>query len=276
MNDLHIITVSTNNDFYFPNLQISCNINGKQLTTLGYGDEWKGFNWRYLKMIEYLKQLNVNDIVCFVDGYDVICVRNLQYLKDEFIAIKKKTNCKIIVGYDNHNLITKIPSLLYFSTCKNLLVNAGTYIGYVKDVLYVIEQIYNLNPNNDADDQILLSKYCNLYPDNIWIDYDGKIFLTLFRPHQEINDFVTINNNNEVIYNGNKPFFIHAPAGGYLDQLIINLNYDQNNAGKIKNKLFYKNINKIPYYFKEFCYNNYLLIILCILVIIIIVIIWNK
>jgi cell division control protein 42 len=34
-----------------------------------------------------LNKLNKNDIVCFVDGYDVICVRNLNQLKNTFLNI---------------------------------------------------------------------------------------------------------------------------------------------------------------------------------------------
>jgi hypothetical protein len=60
----------------------------------------KVFVWRFKLMIDYLEKLDENDIVCFVDGYDVICTRNLNELVDEFVKIKNKTNCKIIVGYD--------------------------------------------------------------------------------------------------------------------------------------------------------------------------------
>jgi predicted phosphohydrolase len=98
---MHIITVATNNEFYFPYLKESCLKNGKELTVLGFGEKWQGFNWKFAKMIEHLKKLKSKDIVCFVDGYDVICTRNLNELQNKFIKIKNETGCKIIVGYDN-------------------------------------------------------------------------------------------------------------------------------------------------------------------------------
>ena len=42
-------------------------------------------------MLNFLDNI---DLVCFVDGYDVVCVRDLNELKDEFLKIQKETNCK--------------------------------------------------------------------------------------------------------------------------------------------------------------------------------------
>ena len=97
MNDVHIVTVSTENKFYFDYLKQSCHKNGKELEVLGYRQEWKGFNWKLKLMLEYLNKLNKNDIVCFVDGYDVICVRNLNQLKNTFLNIKTREKCNIII-----------------------------------------------------------------------------------------------------------------------------------------------------------------------------------
>ena len=88
----HIITIATNSELYFPYLVDSCKKNGIPLTVLGYGEKWTGFTFRFDKMIQYLKKLDPNDIVCFIDGYDVICVRNLHEMTDVFLQLKKKNN----------------------------------------------------------------------------------------------------------------------------------------------------------------------------------------
>jgi len=268
MGDTHIITVSTDDKFYFPYLKESCSKYGNELVVLGYGEKWQGFNWRYAKTIEYLKTLDPEDIVCFVDGYDVICTRDLQDLKSEFLKIKEETGCKIIVGYDNINPLFNFFYWMYFGSCNGYFLNAGTYIGIVKDVLLTIQKIYNLNPNNNADDQVLLIKYCNLYPNDIFIDTKNKLFLVLPFPFTDLNKLITIE-DNQVIYNNNKPFFIHAPGSGYLDNIIINLGYDYDYNDKIKDRLFKKVVYRVPYYLKEFLFDN-IFIIVCILVIIII------
>ena len=100
MDDLHIVTVATESKFYLPYLVESCKKNGKELEILGFGEKWQGFTWRFKLMIDYLENININDIVCFIDGYDVICTRNLNELKENFIKLKNETNSKIIVGYD--------------------------------------------------------------------------------------------------------------------------------------------------------------------------------
>ena len=100
MDDLHIVTVVTKSNYYFPYLVESCKKNGKELTILGYNKEWQGFTWKFKLMINYLKKLKSTDIVCFIDGYDVICTRDLNELKNVFIKIQNETKSKIIVGHD--------------------------------------------------------------------------------------------------------------------------------------------------------------------------------
>jgi hypothetical protein len=256
MSDLHIVTVATHPEFYFKYLIESCKKNGKELDVLGFGEKWKGFTWRFTLMLEYLKKLDKNDIVCFIDGYDVICTRNLNELKDEFIKIKNETDCKIIVGHDKIITDTIFYHLYYLKTinkfdqCKNIDINAGTYIGYVIDLIDILEKIYNLNPNDAADDQILLTKYCNMCNNNdIFIDIDNKIFLTLDKPFAEIDNLIEIN-NNEIIYNNNKPFFLHGPGETYLNNVIKLLGYDLND-NKIKNSMINKSIRRTLFEWKN-------------------------
>ena len=88
--NVEIITVSTDDKFYYPYLVESCKKNKGKLTTLGMGEEWRGYNWKFRKMIDYLNTLNDDIIVCFVDGYDVISCRDLTELAYEFIKLKNK------------------------------------------------------------------------------------------------------------------------------------------------------------------------------------------
>jgi hypothetical protein len=242
MDNLHIVTVATKKKYYFPYLVESCKKNGKELVVLGFGEEWQGFAWKFKLIIDYLKTLDDNDIVCFIDGYDVICTRNLLELKNTFIEIKNKTQCKIIVGHDKivtdnfiYYLSKKIVTM-YFDTCNNISLNSGTYIGYAKDLLEVLILTYNTEPQYAADDQKLLIKYCNLNPNNVFIDIDNNIFLTIAKPLGNIDYLLSIK-NNEIIYNNNNPFFIHAPGGTYLDNVIKLLGYKIPKS--IDNQIFY-------------------------------------
>lgn len=243
---MHIVTVITHSENYFPYLVESCKRNGSELIILGYGEKWLGFNWKYKKIIEYLNTLPKNDIVCCIDGYDVICTRNLNELESEFIALKEKTKCKIVVGHDKHFFLNKIASI-YFGKCKKKSLNAGTYIGYAGDMLEIIEKIYNLNPKNDADDQILMTKYCNL-TNEFYIDDDNKLFLTILYSLYDLDKVVSYQ-NNKLSYQSNFPFFIHAPGYGILDTIIEKLHYGKCNIRYKLYKEFFK--KKFLLYFRE-------------------------
>ncbi len=237
--NVYIVTVATESDFYYPYLVESCKRHNANLTVLGFGEKWKGFNWKYTKMLEYLKTKKNNDIICFVDGYDVICTRDVDDLGETFIKLKNKYDCKMIVSYDDSEFT--LLNNIYFGKCDEILINSGLYIGFAKDLLEILDNVQKLNPDEIADDQTLLTQYCNLKPSNIQIDISNNLFLSLVRPIKELHDYVTIIDNN-VIYNNKKPYFIHAPAGGYLDKLIIQLGYKHNYDDPTNNKLFQMNM----------------------------------
>jgi hypothetical protein len=261
---MHIVTVATESKYYFPYLKESCRRHGKNLEVLGWGETWQGFNWRYLKMIEYLKTKQPNDVVCFMDGYDVLCVRNLDEMEEVFKNIQKRTNCKIVVSEDiSIQPIFNWFGKLYFGKCQNTKLNAGLYMGYVEDVLMIIQNIYNLNPKNDADDQILMTKYCNMN-NEIYIDKDKELFLSICDSLKEIDSQFTYDNG--VVYKGSRPFFIHAQSYGYLDNIVIKLGYGECN---VKNELFHNYFEKkLLYYLYVGLFNMYTIIVLVLLLII--------
>ena len=274
MSNLYIVTVATESKYYFPYLQESCKKNGKELVVLGYGQKWQGFNWRFTLMLDYLKTLKKNDIVCFVDGYDVVCTRNLNELKDVFLQVKKKYNCKIIVGEDKvvvndlFSLYVSIYGKTFYSQCNNQSLNAGTYIGYVEDLMDIVNKIYNLNPIDHADDQILLTKYCKLNPSNFYVDKNGYFFLTLVCPSKEIDKELTFTeNNNKIVlqYKNNFPFFIHAAGETFLDNVIIRMGYNYDYNNKISKIIHKKNHAKMLFIIKKNMYKIIFLLILFLL-----------
>ena len=267
---VEIVTISTEKKFYYPHLVESCKKNKGKLTTLGMGEEWKGYNWRFRKMLNYLSNLSDDKIVCFIDGYDVISCRDLTELADEFIKLKNKYKCKMVVGCDDYGYIgKKIVTHLFFGKCGNHYLNAGTYIGYVKDLKDIITKIYELNPTDAADDQALMIQYYNEHPGEIYIDHECKLFLTLMYPLMDIDIKV---DNNKVYTNDYKsmPFFIHAPGNGFLDNIIIKMGYG-NMDKDIKKKLTYAMTDKLYYHLKRLVI-DYKYVFLALIIIIVIAI----
>ena len=68
---IHVVTVANKSDGYYKILKQSCILNGCKLTTLGFGEKWGGFVWKYTQMQKFLKTVDPTDIVIFVDGVQV-------------------------------------------------------------------------------------------------------------------------------------------------------------------------------------------------------------
>jgi len=225
MVQLHIITVATESKYYYPYLVESCKKNNYNLTVLGFGEKWKGFNWRLKLMREYLQSLPSDDIVCFVDGYDVLCVRDLSEMICCFNNIKTTEKCKIIVGYDNiKNHALKPIVRMYFGNS----INAGTYIGTTIDILNMLNIMNKIDSMDNSDDQVLFNKYYNMYKTDIYIDKNMMLFATIINglSFQDVDKYYTIEDNNLYVKNTSiKPFFIHAPNANFLNTVLIKLNY---------------------------------------------------
>ena len=245
---LHIITVANQNKYYFDYLKESIEKNNGTLTVLGFGMEWKGFVWRFKLMKDHLLKLNKNDIVCFIDGFDVVCVNNINNIITKFNDIINREKCKIITGFDNvPNKFIRLINSIYFSNKVNTkIINAGTYIGTVDDILDIFNSLNLNNLSDNMDDQVLLNNYYLTHMKDIYIDINAELFLTIGSPLTDLNKFVTIKNNT-VYYNNSKPFFIHAAGSGYLDTILKKLNYNlkYDIAKEIKDDYFKKTLKII-------------------------------
>jgi hypothetical protein len=88
-----------------------------------------------------------------------------------------------------------------------------------------------------SKEQQLMIKYCQKTDNIILTDKENKLFLTIVSELNEIDQYIDIDENHIVSYNYNNPFFIHAPAYGYLDNVIIKLGYNLEES-KIKNEIY--------------------------------------
>ena len=256
MNDIHIVTVATHSEYYYPYLVDTIKKNNGNIKVLGYGEKWQGFSWRYELMINYLSELDPNDIVCFVDGYDVICTRDLSELKITFLEFKKKHGCKVIISHHKIKQIfpKKLINTLYFGTCNKELVNAGTYIGNAGDLLIMVKNIYDLSYSNSSDDQVLMTKYCKKNTKDFYIDTENEIFFVIDSPYKEVTNEVIVENKFIKTYNQKMPFFIHGPGATYLDGILLKLGYTD---VKVKQQLFDDYYKKICVYIHPSVYNYY-------------------
>lgn len=253
-----ILTVANKPKYYYPYLVDTVKKNNGELITLGTNEEWQGYKWKFEKIVSYLKTVNNdNEIICVVDGYDVICIRDLTNLKKDFLEIKKKTKSKLVVSsVVLPNFIERIRISTVFDTCKNQDLNTGCYIGYSQDILDIFTKILQTKTIT-TDDQTLLIAYCNLYPDDIYIDTQNDLFISIQSQNNEIEHLLQNNHSN--------PYFLHGPGSTSLDNVLNNYLGYSNVDIKSEFKKDNTNLKKIPYYTKEIILKNYLFILLFIL-----------
>ena len=79
---------------------------------------------------------NKNEIIGFVDGFDVIITNKSELMIKHF----QQLQCDIIFGWEasNNNLLCYLLSFILFKHAKNLrrndFPNSGVYIGYVEEL----------------------------------------------------------------------------------------------------------------------------------------------
>ena len=267
---VRLVTVATHSQFYFPWLLESCKRYNTKIDVLGWGEKWKGFTWRFKLMIEYLKSLDPEEIVCFIDAYDVILLRPLEEIVSFFNDIIRMTNKKIVMSQevidpDYSDFFNKI----YFGKCKNSFICAGTYMGKASDILKVLTDAYK-NQKDSNDDQVILTEYCNEHPDVFYIDTDSLFFLVIGPRSKDITKNKNIEfTNNSLAYLNSKPFFFHGPGNRKMEDLIKELNYTitDDDIAKIQKDIKSVTTNKFWHYMIRIPYIKYIIIFIIIFLI---------
>lgn len=253
---MKLVTVVTHSDGYFPWLLQSCERFGISLEVLGWGQKWQGFAWRLTLMMRYLRDLDPREVVCFIDGYDVIMLKPLQELETRFHRLKYEyPKCKVFVAEERHvHTVQRWGTKMTFGTCKDRFLNAGTYMGYAGDILEIIENIYAINPKFNADDQQMLLSYCAKYPEDIYVDRNSLLFFTIVRTLQDIQDVPIVGD----------PCIFHGASNTNMNGLIQRLGYAMTDDDKKKMMQFHwaSQRRKVIYYT-----NKYVLISIVVLAI---------
>ena len=279
---MKVVTVATHPERYFNSLLDSAKKNNIEITVLGMGQKWQGFKWRLTLMKDFLKNNKPDEIIVFIDAYDVIFLQDLKKLKDEFIKAKKLHDFKIYIGVDSdlESPIFKYSYDKIFMVENNpYRLNAGVYIGYAKDILDVIEEIERTNIENITDDQVLLVKQYIRNPKTFYFDtkktvilnlfgniIDGKIDLKKYGYKFEVKDGKTmlLNDNNE------SPVILHAPGNGNIDDIVEKMGYILDDKYKFDRHEYLYNVTKyqIKHIYDEITLSIIIIIIIIVLIII--------
>jgi hypothetical protein len=226
---MRFVTVATQSAGYFEYLTQSCKRNNIQLDVLGWGMKWSGWVWRIDLVRKYLESLCKNEIVCFIDAYDVIILQDSSVIEKRFL----NAYTRIVVAQDFNTFFFKeAVARFQFGTCKRVRINAGTYIGYVSDILWMINTMCSSNLNDCSkdrtlDDQKMMTQLCSLLPDRFKIDTSRSIFLCISYHGDMCKSGIIVNNQKKLLYKGvADPCILHGAGKANLDGVISSLGYD--------------------------------------------------
>jgi hypothetical protein len=236
----HYVTVATERKYYMPYLEKLI----PDLVILGYNNEWLGFQMRYKLVLEYTRLLEDDDIIVFIDAYDILPTKNFKNLTKKFLEFQKKEqDVKLIVGFCKGGgfSIEELWANYYFGNVNGKRINAGNYLGYVKNVRTILSEILQIFPDLTLDDQVTLTKYANINKKcGIYIDTKFDFFYIGGNALTQI----TLCENKESC-------FIHSPGNGFLDKFLLEEhNIDIGcDAERIKLDLINSRKNKVQGYF---------------------------
>ncbi len=224
---MRFVTVATQSDGYFEYLIQSCKRNNIQLDVLGWGMKWSGWVWRIDLVREYLESLCKNEIVCFIDAYDVIMLHDSSVIEKRFL----NSYARIVVAQDlNVSFFKEAVARFKFGICKRVRINAGTYIGYVSDILWMINAMCTLNDcsiDRKLDDQKMMTQLCGLLPDLFKIDTSRSIFLCISYHGDMCKSGITVTDKKRLLYKGAvDPCILHGAGKANLDGVISSLGYN--------------------------------------------------
>ena len=235
---MKFFTVATYEDGYYSVLKQSAKRNKIKLDVLGWGEDYYGHKFKTDKTIEYLKKLDPNEIVLFLDGFDSMFLKNKDIIKKRFLKMK----VKYIFSLDFRSTIDHNYMASFFSSntklCiykgKNVVLNTGMFIGYAGELLSLFEKSNEyVNEQNKFSNQRVLQDMCR---DGIEIpiDYNNYLFYNL-DPTFISNDDVKIKNKEVRVFNKNlfgdkyaTPCVISAPGNTSMDKLCKTLNFKHN------------------------------------------------
>ena len=204
---------------------------------IGTNKVWKSFLHRaidYRDELINIHKINSNQLCVISDCRDVLCVR----IPNKFNDIFESFNTKIVVsgemlcaGYTDHRQVDK--ETLNKSNCtpiegfwkskgyelnnlpKRKYANAGLLCGYVSDLIEMYSWIIETGVKNGIyDDQILLGKYLNIYPEKIEVDIDAILLHTsVFGPSAGyMGKYQKYDSPSFAEILGRDAFFIHIPG----------------------------------------------------------------
>jgi len=218
---LHIFTFYTDESrlIYLKQTQQNHAVN----ITYLYNSTWNGYIDKILYMIQTIKNIPDDDVVCFIDAYDVLINSTSYEILDKF----KSYNCRLLIGAelncfpsDYKGQMDEVGNALHLPT-RNKYINSGGYIGYKKDIHALLtwkspQEIEHIC-SYGGDQTYFIEYYLhNHMKHSISLDYTSKIFQNMHLISWKEIDFRGGRVYNNVL--NTYPSFVHFNGGVWQTQ----------------------------------------------------------
>lgn len=220
---MKIVCIATDSKGYFPALQSVCARNGVELVTLGFGQRWRGFSWRWSLLEQYLKTLDPGELVVHVDAYDVLMVpgRTAQEIQRRFAKASRGKDVMLSVEALPPNAALRYAYTRMFDQCQSTHVNGGCYAGKAGGLLEMIGFLrVTFAFGDDDDDQRMFARMCAtpFFKDKCALDVDSLIFTNVWAQGKVAWDSSTARDT----------VFVHAPGNGDMTGVLDYYNIPRN------------------------------------------------
>ncbi len=225
---LRVVCVSTAMRSELKTLIKSAEELGFKFDVLGMNTKWMGLGSKVTMFADYLKDVDDNELVLFVDAFDVLLLPDAANIARIFAD--SFTAAKVVLGGEkacspDKSLTPVFPDLDYNKPFQFL--NSGSYIGLVKNVKMMLEDVSSDIAEHHAftgaspmalDDQRWFTRYYLRNPGVAQMDVEGVMFHTLhdIEPEElsikkdEAGVVTGLNSN----VTGVSPCLIHGNGGG--------------------------------------------------------------
>jgi hypothetical protein len=204
---LRICTVATQQTKGLNQLLDSADRYGLSIEILGMGIPFLGNSHKFMLVQDYIENLDEDDVVLFVDAYDVLFFADEDKILQTFLDFDKP----FIISVERYCWpYPELEPLFPRGPTSFRYINSGSYMGYV----YQIKDIMNdIRPGPYQDDQGLITKHYFQNPDMYTFDVYGELFMPLAGVIIQEFEFNYFDKTVTMGETGVKPCMIHGNGG---------------------------------------------------------------
>lgn len=221
---LHICTMASDYTNQLKQLIDSCTYFGHKLNIIGLNEPFS-FGKKLRDYKKFIDLIPDQDIVMCIDAYDVLVLADEEQILNCFYSL----NTPVVFSAEiNCHPYPHLAQYYPESTSKFKYLNSGTFIGYAGALKHILSTCGDLP--DEVDDQGLMNFYYLYHPNEIKLDSEGVLFLTLLGVDISEIDLNYFDKTVHYSTTGTNPCIIHGNSlGKQLYQEIYNHFFNSEN-----------------------------------------------